>query len=794
MSETVAPVVKPRISARTYVDVAIVLILSVIGIIGFSSAFEDVGWLIAGLAGLAVGTAAAIGSHFLRIGAIPTFLLAVVAFYLVGSAAAVPELALYGFIPTIDSLVNLSVGTVYSWADVLTLRPPVELPDYVTAAPYFATWAVGLVSTVLAVRWLPTRRRTAWRSALLLVGPFVLYLAGVLLGTDEPVFAAIRGITFASLVLVWLGWRRTTGGGASASADRSLLRRKVVGSSLVVAAGVAAGILVGTAIAPVPADRFVLREVVTPPFEPLEYPSPFTAYRKYTKVLEQTDLFTVEGLNPGDRIRLATLDTYDGISWGVAGSQLASDGSGSFSLVGSTIPEPPLLTPEQEDSELTITIDAYADVWIPSIGYPTSIGFDGSAARDQAATLRYNPATGTAVLTRGLVEGDEYTVTAETQRAYDDADLEKLGTAQFALPPVTNIPDIVSSKAEELSGAATSPIGQLRAIESVLQTTGFLSHGAADDAVASRAGQGADRIVELFTRTQLIGDEEQYATAFALMARSLDYPARVVMGFAPEVREGQDEVVVTGKDVTAWVEVAFDGVGWVPFFPTPDETDIPQDQNPKPQSEPQPQVRQPPRTQADENDLVAGVEIDDSGDDPPPFFEIPLWAAIVAASLLIPAAIIFVPMLIVGAVKSRRARRRRGDARLDRSVAGAWEELVDRYSELGIAVPRNTTRQHAAAELRARLPEGTAPPAALATVVDRAVFSGEQVDRSTADTVWTESLAAAAAARAAVTRGTRILSRYRLSAARRWSSALAAKALETAERRGITRSDPKDPA
>ena len=782
MSDTAAPVAKPRITGRTIVDVAIVLILSTIGIIGFSSAFEDVGWLIAGLAGLAVGTAAAIGSHFLRIGAIPTFLLAVIAFYLFGSAAAVPELALLGFIPTIDSLVNLSIGTVYSWADVLTLRPPVELPDYVTAAPYFATWAVGLVSTVLAVRWLPTRRRTAWRSALLLVGPFVLYLAGVLLGTDEPVFAAIRGITFASLVLVWLGWRRTSGGGASASADRSLLRRKVVGSSLVVAAGVAAGILVGTAIAPVPADRFVLREVVTPPFEPLEYPSPFTAYRKYTKTLEQTELFTVEGLNPGDRVRLATLDTYDGISWGVAGSQLASDGSGSFSLVGSTIPEPPLLTANQDNSELTVTIGDYADVWIPSIGYPTSISFDGAASREQAATLRYNPATGTAVLTRGLTEGDEYTVTAETQRAYDDADLEKLGTAQFALPPVSNIPDIVSSKAEELAGSATSPIGQLRAIESVLQTTGFLSHGAADDAVASRAGQGADRIVELFTRSQLIGDEEQYATAFALMARSLDYPARVVMGFAPEVREGQDEVVVTGKDVTAWVEVAFDGVGWVPFFPTPDETDIPQDQNPKPQSEPQPQVRQPPRTQADENDLVAGVEIDDSSNDDPFLFEIPGWLVVVGIALLVPALIIFVPLLLIAAVKRRRRARRRDATRGDRAAAGAWDELVDQLTELGYAVPANLTRRSTARELSTRVP-GSESLESVAWLVDDAVFSGSEVSPAQSEQVWSESLAAVDRARAPLTTVQRIRSRYRLQSVSAWAQRTARAALAAAPSR-----------
>src|SRR5690606_37402102 len=94
-----------------------------------------------------------------------------------------------------------------------------------------------------------------------------------------------------------------------------------------------------------------------------------------------------------------------------------------------------------------------------------------------------------------------------------------------------------------------------------LASTGFLSHGRASDTVASRAGHGADRISALLERNQMVGAQEQYASAFALMARSFGYPARVVMGFAPEVFEGT-AAEVTGDDVTAWVEVAFDDVGW----------------------------------------------------------------------------------------------------------------------------------------------------------------------------------------------------------------------------------------
>ena len=86
---------------------------------------------------------------------------------------------------------------------------------------------------------------------------------------------------------------------------------------------------------------------------------------------------------------------------------------------------------------------------------------------------------------------------------------------------------------------------RLRAIEQALKTQGFLSHGLASDGIPSRAGHGADRINELFTRSQMVGDEEQYAAAMALMARSLNYPARVVMGFAPDVPEDAGTVKIT---------------------------------------------------------------------------------------------------------------------------------------------------------------------------------------------------------------------------------------------------------
>jgi hypothetical protein len=179
-------------------------------------------------------------------------------------------------------------------------------------------------------------------------------------------------------------------------------------------------------------------------------------------------------------------------------------------------------------------------------------------------------------------------------------------------------------------------------------------------------------------------------------------------------------VEVTGDDVTAWVEVAFEGVGWIPFYPTPDETEIPQDQTPQPKSEPQPQVRQPPRSEVDQDDLVSAVELDDP-DDTPPGFVIPRWVWTVVTIIAVPLALYFVPLILVALHKRRRRNKRRAALEPDKLAAGAWDELVDTYAELGYAAPRKSTRLQLALgfeeqfrlELEARELERTA-------VVDRA--------------------------------------------------------------------------
>ena len=791
-STTAAGTPKARLNLRAFprtgwTDVAVLSLLSLLGVLGLETSFGDYNFLVAGLGGLIVGTGAAVLGYMLRLGVVTNVLAAILLYFLLGTPFTMPGEALIGVLPSIASTAGLALGAVFGWADIVTLGTPVEAPYYMPVLPYFAAWLVAMVGTMLASRWLPGRRRTAWRTGILLIGPVLLYLIGILMGTDKTYFAGLRGVAFAVVAIVWIGWRRTKVERADAAGAARLLRRKLVGTATLVIGAVLIGALVGGVLAPETKDRFVLREEIQPPFDPLEFPSPLAGFRQFTKTLADTPLFSVTGMQPGETLRLASMDAYDGKLWNVAAADSLVNGSGSFRLVGRTIPEPALYA-SSADGTVTVDVVGYEDVWLPVIGYPATVDFDDAGSQEEAETLRYNADSGTAVLTTGVEPGYEYTVNAMMQQTYRDEDLQDVPVADVTQPSVENIPDVVVAKAIEYAGTADTPIDSLRAIEQALKTKGFLSHGLASDGIPSRAGHGADRINELFTRTQMVGDQEQYAAAMALMARSLDYPARVVMGFAPDVPEDAGTVEITGTDVTAWVEVAFEGVGWVAFYPTPDQTDVPQDQTPKPKTEPQPQVRQPPRMDNEADDLLTAVEIDDTKDeDKDKDFELPAWAWVLIGSFGIPLVLLGVPLLVIAALKSRRRRNRRTRGTGDERAAGAWSELTDGFAELGFEVPRASSRRQVAVSLETQLaaqvlnPDGSGEvvdaaefvaPHRLVPVadsVDSAVFGGREVSDDDVESNWTAALASLATAGESAGRLRRILARFRLRAKRDWS-------------------------
>lgn len=733
---------RPRIvpPATALVDAAVVTLLSLLAVIGFTPAFGGWGYLGAAIGGLLVGSVAAIVGALYRLSVLMTALVAVGAYLVFGSAFAMSSVATLGFLPNAETLSGLVVGAVFGWTDIVTLLTPIGAPAYITVVPYLASWLVGVVGVTLALRWIPLRPRfTGARGVVLLISPVVLFLAGILVGTHDPFQAAVRGVGFAAISLIWLGWRSRPSAENGGTRGRLILRRKLVGTAALVVTAVAGGSIAGFAFVPSSDSRFVVRDHVAPPFDPIVFSSPLSGFRSYSKLRTDETIFTISGLQPGQLVRLATLDSYDGVIWSVAGAEQAESGSGSYALVGQNMPAPDFAV--ANTSTLDITVGKYSDVWLPTVDYAAQVLFEGEDAQALAAGLRFNASSGTGVVTSGLHEGDTYRLTVVSPA--DLGDLGGLGTAPVALPPATTV-QVVGAKAVELAGEAVAPYDKLGAIASYLADNGYLRHGFGLDiepAPASRAGHSAERLIKLFAGAYMVGDAEQFASAFALMARSLGYPSRVVMGFAPP-DGASGTVAITGEDVTAWVEVPFEGVGWVPFFPTPTEvTEVPPDQVPEPQTKPQPQVRQPPRAIQNAEPLISPIEIDDEEkkDDSP--FAIPGWVWVVAGWVGIPASLYFVPLLFIGLVKRRRRDRRRTAGEPVDRIAGGWDEFLDSYAEFGYPLTPKRTRTQLADDIATRADVEQGAVLTLAHGADRAMFSGREGTPDDVDKYWADAIA-----------------------------------------------------
>ena len=215
------------------------------------------------------------------------------------------------------------------------------------------------------------------------------------------------------------------------------------------------------------------------------------------------------------------------------------------------------------------------------------------------------------------------------------------------------------------------------------------------------------------------------------MCRSLNIPARVVMGFDPAT-DG-DAKTVTGEDVKAWVEIPFEDLGWVSFDVTPDRDQVPQQQTTQKVSNPEPNVLQPPLPNEDPAQLPPNYE-DPQRDDPQDNDKGGLPTAVIAVGGSILAI-----ATIVGSVlgwKAWRRSRRRARTGVGKAL-GAWEEILDRARDLGRSPGWGATRREAAAQLAPHFPQVDLPR--FAGAVDIQVFSSGEPPSYALGELWESS-------------------------------------------------------
>ncbi|NYF10373.1 hypothetical protein HDC94_001529 [Leifsonia sp. AK011] len=688
--------------------------------------YEGRGILIVVAVATVVGTAIAVlGSRF----AWPAWLVmavTAVAFLAVGVPTAVPSKANNVVLPSIEGLIDLVSGVALGWKQLLTITLPVG--DYEALLVPALVLVLGTVTIGLSIALRARHRELA------VLAPAVLYVVALAFGPDLPTRSIVTPLALFGVILLWLAWFRwyrrreaiaalvTTSGGTASTRDvGSAGVRSTIGALVILAIAAGAGVTAAVAVPP-SESRTVLRTTIVQPFDPRDYVSPLAGFRGYWQEgTVDSVLFRVDGLD-GRLLRLATLDTYDGVVYSVGSDRVTSE-SGSFVRVPSTFDQS---TVTGDQVSIDVEVADYSGVWVPTVGKFESIDFSGADAASRRDAFFYNDTSGAAAVVGGITQGDRYALTAVAPQQPAESELSDLDPGSATVPGAPAPPEEVTEALERYTEGVDGAGPQLVAMLDGLASEGYISHGTGEDEPPSRSGHATDRIVELFTAPRMIGDAEQYSVAAAIMARQIGFPSRVVMGFVP------DGGVVRGGDVVAWLEVNTAQYGWVAIDATPPFRDIPEE---LPEENAQvarpPTIVPPPVVETEPTDRLATP--DSERELPPdldPVLEIVLAVLRVVGWVLLALGILVSPFLLVIAAKvRRRSLRRRTGTPVDR-ITGGWREFEDAVIDHGLGTGAAATRSEIAAVT------GAVQAQVLAAVADRAVFSPDEAPVTDAETVW----------------------------------------------------------
>ena len=617
----------------------------------------------------------------------------------------------------VGGLRTLLTGPVTSWKNVLTLSPPFGAEPRALVLVWFLVLSATLLAVSLALR---SHGGTTRAAAYAGIVPVLLLGLTLIVADHATWWPLVAGAVIAVLAVL------TAGIGA-----RSIAWRRPAALATLIAVPLAAGIAVPMVLA---ADRTVVRDSMEPPWDPASHESPLSTYRGFINA-ETTPQITLSELPAGARVRLATMDTYDGVVWSVSTSSRTGEAaSGEFRRFVSERD----VSVTGDDVSIDVTINKLTGVWLPTVGDTRMIQTPDAAMRE---ALRFNPAIGTAADIDGVTEGQTYTLDAVLPTAADDETLSGVAVDSVRLGPADRIPEIVGVIAREWTAGANTPLAQARALEENFQA-GWYSDGAGESAgeVPSPAGHGVDRMLSLLDSEAMVGNAEQYASAMALMARDLGLPSRVVMGFtAPELPEGAEapaEVVMLGENIDAWVEIAFQGYGWVAFDPTPDRSKLPSPEQMPDTPEEKPQVSQPrPTPPAPTQPPAPSTSDARPAEEPDEPEAVSIWPRVLMISGISLGTLLLLssPWMLIAVLKSRRRRARRRNPDPRQRVIGAWDEVEAMLTDMRQPKEVSATRLETAESLT-----GAGGEAALvvATAADAAQYSPQEPTAEVADYQW----------------------------------------------------------
>ncbi|UAJ81111.1 transglutaminase domain-containing protein [Leifsonia sp. ZF2019] len=384
----------------------------------------------------------------------------------------------------------------------------------------------------------------------------------------------------------------------------------------------------------------------------------------------------------GQYLKLASLDQFTGSVWKhrERDTKRLAEGTpiGPVAGLSDQVPTSKITT--------TVKIDNMQSRWLP---VPSPV----QSVKGLAGTWSWDPDDLTIGGINATTRDQDYTVTSLLVQPTADQ-LKAAGgfvpedvQRDLFLPP--NLPSIIAKTAVAATEGATSEYEQAVALQDYFRDNGFV-YSTQTPLKQGYDGDGA-RVIAAFLEAKS-GYCVHFASAMALMARSLGIPSRVAEGYLPGASGGgtatdPGQYTVTSDDLHAWPELYFAGVGWVPFEPTVGRGTIPSYTRPEtaaaaPTTAPSSgTTTAPKRIVPTDPAQIAGA----AGTTPPS----PLQPVLSGLGV----ALLVVLVLLTPAV-ARRVRRRHRLRRLAEASGGAsvvWAELRDTARDLGWSAPETET-------------------------------------------------------------------------------------------------------
>ncbi len=391
-------------------------------------------------------------------------------------------------------------------------------------------------------------------------------------------------------------------------------------------------------------------------------------------------------------LRAFTVDSFDGREWhrsdtGVAApftaDQVLGGGPGTPVTIQPTNPrvvDVEVTVQNLEQSELPISTSA------------RTLAIDGAWSYDATK----DEVTGGRPTSSGQTYSMQVYVPVLTSDDLADA---RVGTPPgsndyLQLPDSEHMQDIRAATIQVI-GDAKTPYAEAMALQSYLRSTANFTY---DTRVPPATTNDA---VWDFLQDRR-GYCVQFATAMAVMARTLGIPTRVAVGFLPgdAVQDGDHfTYVVSGRQAHAWPELYFQGYGWVRFEPTPaQQTGLPPIWS-------DPLANQGGSSTIPDDALQPGQVPDNPGGTSGTPVTGGIGQAIGGHGPWLPATAGAVVLLVAGAVYLLLRRRRRP---LELTCEHAWHQLRRALARhASIAWPDSTTPRAAVRTVQARLAEQT---------------------------------------------------------------------------------------